>query len=511
MAEETKTPHDSNDRKPAGPGSPRTYWELVGRDFRRNRLAMFGLLIAWVVATVGVFCPLIANSRPLYIQSVFVDDYDETYFVILDYAHRLDSALDAKNQDEVRNLISGLEESFGRLDDHLEAKHDGRLKEIQGRMVSYFRDPSPGSRADHNAVLSAFEEEFDYANVNLVPQKRFPATRTLAPGEIIFIFLYIFFFVAWFNRKRFKKVWRFLLAVAIPTAVCCLVWMLIWPTVQDTYPYRRLVDSEEFQKAGWPVVRTLVPYGENENLTAENRQPPTFLLSKSYFVPAQHYHLLGTDTNGRDVLSRMVYGARISMLIGIVAVSIYVTIGINLGALAGYFSGWVDLLISRLIEIVLCFPVLFLILAVQAYLKPSIFNIMAALGLVWWTGVARLQRGEFMRIVNQDFVQAVRALGGSNLRIIFLHILPNALGPILVMVSFGIAGSILVESALSFLSFGVPQPMASWGDLLNNGRNDVQGTWWLTVFPGFAIFLTVTCFNLVGEGVRDALDPRRDH
>ncbi|MBI5154015.1 ABC transporter permease [Candidatus Poribacteria bacterium] len=218
---------------------------------------------------------------------------------------------------------------------------------------------------------------------------------------------------------------------------------------------------------------------------------------------------MGTDTNGRDVFARMIYGARISMLVGIVAVSIYVTIGIFLGALAGYFGGWTDLVLSRIIEIVICFPVLFLILSVQAFTRPSILNIMAALGLVWWTGVARLQRGEFLRIVNLDFVQAVRALGGSHLRIIFMHVLPNAFGPILVMISFGIAGSILVESALSFLGFGVPQPTASWGDLLLNGRADPQGTWWLTVFPGFAIFLTVTCFNLMGEGVRDALDPRR--
>ena len=135
-------------------------------------------------------------------------------------------------------------------------------------------------------------------------------------------------------------------------------------------------------------------------------------------------------------------------------------------------------------------------------------NLVLALAALWWTGVARLQRGEFLRLVNQDFVQSVRALGGSHLRIIFLHILPNALGPILVVVSFGIAGSIVIESALSFLGFGVPQPMASWGDLLNNGRNDVRGLWWLTVFPGLAIFLVVTCFNLVGEGVRDAIDPR---
>ncbi|MCC7392125.1 ABC transporter permease, partial [Candidatus Sumerlaeota bacterium] len=215
-------------------------------------------------------------------------------------------------------------------------------------------------------------------------------------------------------------------------------------------------------------------------------------------------------TNGRDVLARMIYGTRVSMLVSIVAVAIYTMIGMLLGAVAGYFRGWTDIIISRLTEVVICFPALMVILSVQAFLKPSILNIILTMAALWWTGVQRLQRGEFLRLVNLDYVQAVRALGGSNLRIMAMHILPNALGPILVMTSFGIAGAILVESALSFLGFGVPQPMASWGDLLNNGRNDINGTWWLTVFPGLAIFLTVTCFNLVGEGFRDALDPQRE-
>lgn len=224
----------------------------------------------------------------------------------------------------------------------------------------------------------------------------------------------------------------------------------------------------------------------------------------------QNWHWLGTDTNGRDVLARMIYGARVSMLIGIFAVSLYTIIGIILGAMAGYFGKLTDILLSRLMEIVICFPALVLILAVQAFLQASLLNIILALAFLGWTVVARLQRAEFLRLRGQDFVQSVRALGGSHLRIIFLHILPNGLGPILVVVSFGIAGSIVVESALSFLGFGVPQPMASWGDLLNNGRNDIQGLWWLTVFPGLAIFFTVTSFNLVGEGIRDALDPKRD-
>lgn len=196
------------------------------------------------------------------------------------------------------------------------------------------------------------------------------------------------------------------------------------------------------------------------------------------------------------------------MLIGIVAVSIFVSIGIVVGALAGYFRGWVDLAISRVIEVVICFPTLFLLLILIAYLRPNIYTLMAALGLISWTGVARLERGEFLRLVNQDFVMAVRALGGGSLRIIFRHILPNALGPILVSASFGVAHSILAESTLSFLGFGVPPDQASWGGMLKTGNDRIQELWWMVVFPGIALFTTVTCFNLAGEGLRDATDPR---
>jgi peptide/nickel transport system permease protein len=204
----------------------------------------------------------------------------------------------------------------------------------------------------------------------------------------------------------------------------------------------------------------------------------------------------------------MIWGTRISMSVGFIAVGICLVIGIFFGSLSGFFRGWIDIAISRLVELVICFPVFFIILTVLAFLRPSIVNIMVVIGITGWTGIARLCRGEFLKLVKMDFVTAAHALGTSNTRIIFKHILPNAMGPVLVAVSFGIAGAILTESALSFLGFGVPQPTASWGDLLNNGRNDIQGTWWLTIFPGLAIFLAVTAFNLAGEGIRDALDPR---
>jgi peptide/nickel transport system permease protein len=190
-------------------------------------------------------------------------------------------------------------------------------------------------------------------------------------------------------------------------------------------------------------------------------------------------------------------------------VAIEVFIGIILGALAGYFRGPIDIAISRFTEIVMCIPTFFLILALVAKVEhPSIFWIMGVLGLTGWTGVMRLVRGEFLRLVGLDFVIAGRALGLSSSRVIFRHVLPNALAPVLVSATFGVAGAILTESSLSFLGFGVPPPTASWGSVLNEAFGAEKEMWWVTVFPGFMIFLTITAYNLVGEGFRDATDPR---
>jgi peptide/nickel transport system permease protein len=206
------------------------------------------------------------------------------------------------------------------------------------------------------------------------------------------------------------------------------------------------------------------------------------------------------------VFCRMWYGTRISLTIGVVAVFIYVSIGIVLGSLAGYFGGWVDTLISRLIEVMITFPTFFLILTLAALIEHrSIFHVMLIIGLTNWTAVARLVRAEFLRQKNLDYVQAALAMGLQRRRIIFLHVLPNAIAPALVSATFGIASAILIESSLSFLGVG-DISVASWGETLNAGR--VQQKLWLVLAPGAAIFFVVTVFNLVGEGVRDALDPK---
>ncbi|MBV8519727.1 MAG: ABC transporter permease [Acidobacteria bacterium] len=221
-------------------------------------------------------------------------------------------------------------------------------------------------------------------------------------------------------------------------------------------------------------------------------------------------HFFGTDDLGRDILARMIHGARVSLTVGFFATLIAVIVGSLLGAVAGYYGGFADWLVSRTIELVLCFPFLFLVLGIVALFKPSLYTIMIALGLTSWTHEARYVRGEFLRIRDIDFAQAARASGARDARIIFRHLLPNALAPVLVSASFGVAAAILTESALSFLGLGVPLPTASWGSILSAAHEHIDDAWWLVLFPGLAIFTTVASFNLVGERFRDALDPRSE-
>jgi len=236
-------------------------------------------------------------------------------------------------------------------------------------------------------------------------------------------------------------------------------------------------------------------------------EPGAIQIAERLQSPSLH-HWFGTDDLGRDVLARIFYGARISLLVGFVAVGIATLIGTVLGALAGYYGGWWDALIMRFVDIMLCFPSFFLILAVIAFLEPSIWNIMIIIGLTSWMGVARLVRAEFLSLREREFVQAARALGASDSRVIFRHVLPNALSPVLVSATLGVAGAILTESARSFLGIGVQPPTPSWGNMLIAGKQTLGTAWWLSVFPGLAILVTVLGYNLLGEGIRDALDPR---
>ena len=235
---------------------------------------------------------------------------------------------------------------------------------------------------------------------------------------------------------------------------------------------------------------------------------PTTIDVYNVLSPPGKTHWLGTDELGRDLLSRIIWGSRVSLKVGVVAVSIALMIGILVGSVAGFYGGKVDAVLMRFVDIMLAFPTFFLILAVIAILEPNIYTIMAVIGVTGWMDVARLVRAEFLSLKERDFVDAGRAIGISNARLIFRHILPNALSPVFVAATFGVAGAILTESGLSFLGLGVQPPDPSWGNILTSGKDNIEIAWWLSLYPGLAILITVLSYNLVGEGLRDALDPR---
>ncbi len=258
--------------------------------------------------------------------------------------------------------------------------------------------------------------------------------------------------------------------------------------------------------AGFIIISLILLFAAGAPLLAP--YDPNAIDVKAILLAPSSEHWMGTDGLGRDVYSRMLYGARISLLVGIVAVGIATIIGIVLGAVSGYYRGWVDTLIMRFVDVMLSIPTFFLILAVIAFLTPSIWNIMIVIGLTSWMGVTRLVRAEFLSLRNREFVLAAQTLGARDSRLIFTHLLPNSLTPIIVSSVLGVASAVLVESGLSFLGLGVQAPQASWGNILTDGKEYIQFAWWLSLFPGLAILITVLGYNLLGEGLRDALDPR---
>ena len=265
--------------------------------------------------------------------------------------------------------------------------------------------------------------------------------------------------------------------------------LMDWPEELRT---RRNFKRYEYSEAVFP----LIPYAPDE-----------IRLGARYERPGGD-HLFGTDRLGRDVLSGLIHGTRYSLTIGLVSVGISLLIGVGLGALAGYLGGWTDLILSRVFELWAAIPPFFLIITAAAFFPPSLFWIMIIIGFTGWVGIARLTRSQFLQVRAFDYIAAARALGCSNLRIMAVHILPNAIAPVLIPAAFGVAGAILAESGLSFLGIGVPAEVITWGSLLAGARSNIAA-WWLVIVPGFAIFITVTLYNLLGDGLRDALDPRQ--
>jgi peptide/nickel transport system permease protein len=248
-------------------------------------------------------------------------------------------------------------------------------------------------------------------------------------------------------------------------------------------------------KEGWALWPP-VPWDPNEVEPGERLKPPSKV------------HLLGTDEVGRDVLSRLIHATSIAMLVGFISMGIATVIGLTLGALAGYHGRWVDIGISRLIEIFICIPAFYVVLIVLVLFEPGIYKVMVVIGIFGWTGIARYARGEMMKQKNLDYAVAARALGAGTTRVIFRHLLPNSLAPVLVVIAFGFAGAIFVESGLSWLGFGVMPPTPTWGNILRSGFDNIRVAPHLLFPASAAIFIAVLTFNLIGDALRDATDPR---
>jgi peptide/nickel transport system permease protein len=326
--------------------------------------------------------------------------------------------------------------------------------------------------------------------------RQFRKNRIAVAGLVIVLSLFMVAGLADFIANDKPLLMRFGNQVYFPVVKDYAVWLGIsrWEPRFQNISFKEFAASD-FRPGDWaqfPPIR----FSPNEVSLTSVLRPPSA------------EHLLGTDDVGRDIASRIVHGSRVSLSVGFVAVSIYVCIGLIIGALAGYYGGIVDIIASRLIEMMLTVPTFFLIITVVAFLPPSIINIMVVIGITSWPTVARLARGEFLKTKSLEYVVAAKALGATDFRTIVRHILPNTVAPVFVAATFGVASAILIESTLSFLGFGVPPSTASWGSILSNARQLLPSGWWLTVFPGLAIFITVTSYNLVGEGLRDAADPR---
>lgn len=531
-------------------------FQLVWRQVCSRRIVVFAMILIYALTMIAIWAPFLANDRPIYYYGINRFQYQEAlrninamltqlsklavdHSVLADHressahinhkdSNHKDSSLSYQRAILKRRILDSLSR-LGNFVQQDEFTKLGKLtRELENSEIS----------ADH---LRGWIERFRAtltAKTKLIPRGYFPVLEQITVLNIALILLSLVVTVLLLLRIVLGRagVWHVKMISRTSSSkyvyVSCLGFVMIFllslyltrATYLDRTPYKRGVLMDNPHASTAPVVYEavlwpLIPYSYDENNINRILLPPAIMSalvnprnflasSSSPSLPWDASHWLGTDELGRDVLTRLIWGSRISLSVGLIAVSIYVAIGIIIGAVAGYFRGWYDFIISRLIEIVICFPSFFLILAIVAFVGPGIMNIMIIIGLTSWTGIARLIRAEFLKLVQLEYVLAARALGCSWWRIIFRHILPNALAPVSVAASFGIAGAILTESSLSFLGLGVTPPDASWGTMLQSGREAIFRAPWLIIFPGLAIFLTITCYNLVGEALRDATDPR---
>ncbi len=452
------------------------YFDVVWKQLRKNRMAVRMLWVVAALLLVGIFAPLIASNQPLWFREKDGTLHFPWWVMLFNPETEIDL---------IFNLA--LLAFFPWLAGSLYFNRTWKARGAPGRrrvarvVVAIFALLAFASMLVYSVRLSSPEFRFVLKCIlialgigsGVVLSRRETLPKAMAASGGLLLLIVVFFFVGIPANKYFSR------------------------------DFRR--DQQEGRGSG---TYTFIPYGPFEVDLDTVYKKPFF---RKQTAPARYrdgdLHLMGTDDSGRDVLVRLVYGTRISITIGIVAVSIYLTIGVCIGAIAGYFGGRIDMIISRVIEIVLLFPSFFLILTLVALIGPSIYIIMVVIGLTGWPTVARLTRGEFLKQRSIDYVAAARGLGAPDSRVIFRHILPNALSPAFVSAPFGIAGAIVTEATLSVLGFGARPPAPSWGAILNLSVQNYD-QWWFTVFAGFSIFITMTVFNVVGNGLRDAMDPR---
>jgi len=353
------------------------------------------------------------------------------------------------------------------------------------------------------AVLAPFLANDKPFVIRIDGQLYFPIFKALRASDYCILLAAIVACVQVYLVRRNRKViepsirsgvlWRQISISSLIIIIGSIAIYFAVPRRLDATDYKSMVASGKASNAIFP----LVPYGYGRTDLAVREEPPS----------RQHWG--GTDDVGSDVLCRLIHGSRISLSVGFVAVGISCIIGIFVGAILGYFGGAIDFIGMRIVEIMMAIPTFFLIITIVAFFPRSLFNIMIIIGITSWTGDARFIRAEFFKLRKQDFVQAAVSLGLPLRSILFRHMLPNGIAPVLVNATFGIAGAIFIETALSFLGFGVAPPTPSWGQMLSLGVSTTgRFLWWLTLFPGLSIFFTVLAYNLVGEGLRDAIDPR---